>query len=69
MTFWMARTAYALSGELRSRVDAAGSAWTLALVGALAVSREGLETALFVLAATHAAASSSTSATDPLLVP
>ena len=44
MVFWMARTARSLSGELRSQLDAAGSAWALAMVGALAVGREGLET-------------------------
>lgn len=66
MIFWMARTARSLSGDLRGKVDAAGSTWALALVGALAVGREGLETALFLWAATRTAASGATSATAPL---
>ncbi|MCY7396720.1 MAG: FTR1 family protein [Nocardioides sp.] len=57
MIFWMARAARSLSGELRSQIDAAaeGTAWSLTLVALLAVGREGLETALFLWAATQAA--------------
>ena len=56
MIFWMARAARGISGELRGQVDdAAGAAWSLALVAMLAVGREGLETALFLWAATQAA--------------
>ena len=57
MIFWMARAARGLGGELRGRIDVAAVAgrWSLALVAALAVGREGLETALFLWAATQTA--------------
>ncbi len=56
MIFWMARAARGLGGELRGRIDAAsGGRWSLVLVAVLAVGREGLETALFLWAATQAA--------------
>ena len=56
MIFWMARAARGIAGELRGRVDDAadGSVWSLAVVAILAVGREGLETALFLWAATQA---------------
>jgi high-affinity iron transporter len=56
MIFWMARAARSLGGELRGRIDVAaeGSRWSLGVVAALAVGREGLETALFLWAATKA---------------
>jgi high-affinity iron transporter len=56
MIFWMARAARSLSGELRGQIDAAadGSRWSLVIVAVLAVGREGLETALFLWAATKA---------------
>ncbi|UVJ40199.1 iron uptake transporter permease EfeU [Arthrobacter sp. CJ23] len=65
MVFWMARTARTLGSELRSRVDltAGGTGWGLAVVAAIAVGREGLETALFL----WAAAQSSGSSTSPLV--
>lgn len=67
MVFWMARAARGLSGELRGRVDLAAEAGRagLALVALLAVGREGLETALFLWAATQAAGTGS--AVGPLL--
>ncbi len=59
MIFWMARAARGLGGELRGRIDIAaeGGRWSLAVVAALAVGREGLETALFLWAATQTATS------------
>jgi high-affinity iron transporter len=73
MIFWMARAARTLSGELRGQIDKAaeGSRWSLAIVAVLAVGREGLETALFLWAATQAgtreAAGTSTPTWEPLL--
>ncbi len=69
MIFWMARAARGISGELRSQIDKAADAgrWSLAVVAMLAVGREGLETALFLWAATEAAAGDSGSAARPLL--
>ncbi|GAB3769258.1 high-affinity iron transporter [Nocardioides ginsengisegetis] len=73
MIFWMARAARAMSGELRGQIDKAaeGSRWSLVLVAVLAVGREGLETALFLWAATKAgtreAAGSATPTWEPLL--
>jgi high-affinity iron transporter len=56
MIFWMARAARSLGSELRGRIDdaAEGGRWSLAVVAVLAVGREGLETALFLWAATKA---------------
>jgi high-affinity iron transporter len=70
MIFWMASAARGMAGGLRGRVDRAAEAgrWSLALVGLLAVGREGLETALFLWAATSAAAGADGSPTPgPLL--
>ena len=68
MVMWMARSARSLSGELKGRVDKAAAAGgvSLVVVAMLAVGREGLETALFLWAATQAAAGSG-STTAPLL--
>ena len=56
MILWMARQAANLRGELEARVDAAtASGASLVLLATLAVGREGLETALFLWAATKAA--------------
>ena len=68
MIFWMAKSARTLSGELKSRVDAAQmSKASMVGVAMLAVGREGLETALFLWAATKSASSGSQGATGPLL--
>jgi high-affinity iron transporter len=70
MIFWMARAARGIAGELRGRIDVAaeGSAWSLALVAMLAVGREGLETALFLWAATEAGTRDGDTATwEPLV--
>ncbi len=69
MIFWMARAARSLSGELRHQVDLAADKgrWSLAIVAMLAVGREGLETALFLWAATLAASRREGSSTAPLL--
>ena len=58
MVMWMARSAGTLSGDLKGQVDRAAGAGraSLMVVAMLAVGREGLETALFLWAATQAAA-------------
>jgi high-affinity iron transporter len=65
MIFWMARTARSLKGELESKMAVAAEAGAVSLVvlAVLAVGREGLETALFLWAATKATGDS----TDPLM--
>lgn len=69
MVFWMSSHARGLSAELRDRIDAAAGAGAIssALVAFLAVGREGLETALFLWAATQAAAGTAGSTVVPLL--
>jgi len=56
MVFWMRRTAREMRGELHGRLDKALSTggFALAVVALVAVLREGLETALFLWAATSA---------------
>jgi high-affinity iron transporter len=56
MIFWMRRHARALKGELDERIRAALGQSALALAGVafLAVAREGLETALFLISTTSA---------------
>lgn len=68
MIFWMAGAARSLSGQLRGQLDRAaeGARWSLVLVAMLAVGREGLETALFLWAATQAS-SDTTGSLRPLL--
>ena len=65
MIFWMSRTARSLKGELEGKLGAAALAGraSLVIVAMLAVGREGLETALFLWAATKAASST----TSPLI--
>jgi high-affinity iron transporter len=69
MVFWMARSARSLSGELRGRIDVAAEAGgaSLVVVAMLAVGREGLETALFLWAATQAASNGTGSTGVPLI--
>jgi high-affinity iron transporter len=69
MVFWMARSARGLSAELRGQIDRAadGGRLSLVVVAMLAVGREGLETALFLWAATQAAARGGTATTAPIL--
>lgn len=65
MIFWMRRAARSISGELRGRLQDAiqlGST-AVVLMAALAVGREGLETALFFFTAAQAAGQT----TDPLI--
>jgi high-affinity iron transporter len=69
MVMWMARSARSLSGDLKGQVDRAASAGgaSLMLVAVLAVGREGLETALFLWAATQATTSAGGSNVLPLV--
>jgi FTR1 family protein len=69
MVFWMARTARTLGRDLRSRVDrvADGAGWGLVAVAALAVGREGLETALFLWAAAQSSPETATPLAGALL--
>jgi high-affinity iron transporter len=71
MIFWMARAARGLSGALRGQIDRAADRgrWSLAVVAALAVGREGLETALFLWAATQTATGAHTVSTVPAWQP
>ena len=71
MIFWMARAARSMSGELRGRIDDAadGNRWSLVVVAVLAVGREGLETALFLWAATRAGTRESVGAITPTWEP
>jgi high-affinity iron transporter len=65
MVFWMRRQARGLKGELEGKVDHAvmtSSTTALAAVAFFAVIREGIETALFLIAATTG------SATDDVLI-
>jgi high-affinity iron transporter len=71
MIFWMARAARSISGELRGKVDAAaeGGGWSLIIVAMLAVGREGLETALFLWAATRVATRDAVGSVTPTWEP
>jgi high-affinity iron transporter len=65
MIFWMRRTARSISGVLRGRLEEAIQLGSTAVVvmAALAVGREGLETALFFFTAAQAAGQT----TEPLI--
>lgn len=72
MVFWMAQAARSLSGDLRGKIDAAaeGGWFSMALIALFAVGREGLETALFLWAATRTGAEGNAQGTttwQPLL--
>ncbi len=67
MIFWMASAAGTLAADLRAQVDEVEKPWSLAVIAALAVGREGLEMALFVWAASKAAVGSAGSTAGPLL--
>ncbi len=69
MVFWMAHAARGMGAQLRGQVDRAaeGGRWSLAFVAMLAVGREGLETALFLWAATNAATDGTSATWQPLL--
>ena len=71
MIFWMARAARTISGELRGKIDdaAEGGGWSLIVVAMLAVGREGLETALFLWAATRVATREAVGSVTPTWEP
>jgi len=71
MVFWMAGAAKGIAGELRGKIDEAaeGGAWSLTIIALLAVGREGLETALFLWAATQAATRDAAGAATPTWEP
>lgn len=58
MIFWMAKQSRSMAGNLRGQIDAAvsKSEWSLALVGFLAVIREGVETSVLLWSTTKSAA-------------
>lgn len=68
MIFWMAKASRSLASDLRSRIDAHESKpWSLVVIAALAVGREGIETALFLWAASRAAVQEGQSTLQPLV--
>ena len=70
MVVWMARHARSLKGELEARAEVAaatGSVFALVLMAFLAVLREGLETAVFLLSAFQASTNRGTSIAGALL--
>ncbi|MDQ6522299.1 iron uptake transporter permease EfeU [Nocardioides sp. LHD-245] len=71
MIFWMSAAARGLGAELRGQIDRAaeGGRWSLAVVAMLAVGREGLETALFLWAATQAGTRETAGAVTPTWEP
>jgi high-affinity iron transporter len=70
MIFWMRRHARGLVSELRESAGhalAEGSAWALVAMAFFAVMREGLETAVFLLAAFQASGDSTAAGSGALL--
>jgi high-affinity iron transporter len=68
MIFWMAKASRSLASDLRARIDAHDEKpWSLVLIAALAVGREGIETALFLWAASRAAVQEGQSTSEPLV--
>jgi high-affinity iron transporter len=69
MIFWMRRTAFALKGELHTKLDTALAMGigTLAFTAFIAVAREGLETALFIWTAVQSTGSTGTPVVGALL--
>ncbi len=70
MLFWMRRTAANVKGELQASVDrhlVEGSIWGLTVLAFTAVIREGIETALFLMAQATAAAKADGSAASTLV--
>jgi len=59
MIFWMRTHSRSMGAELRQQVDEATTATALAAIAFVAVLREGLETALFLLSAENASSSGS----------
>ncbi|MGA0118355.1 MAG: FTR1 family iron permease [Ilumatobacteraceae bacterium] len=57
MIFWMRTHSRSMGAELRQQVDEATTATALAAIAFVAVLREGLETALFLLSAENASSS------------
>lgn len=57
MIFWMRKNSRSLGNELREQVDQATTGTALAAIAFVAVVREGLETALFLLSAENASSS------------
>jgi high-affinity iron transporter len=67
MIFWMAKASRTLATDLRAHIDAGSTPWSLVLLAALAVGREGLETALFLWAATRSALRDGVPSSEPLV--
>jgi len=68
MIFWMAKAGQGLAARLQHQTDQTNAAaWSLAVIAAVAVGREGLETALFVWAATTSLTAGGGASTEPLL--
>ncbi len=70
MIFWMRKHARGLAAELRAEAASAlaqGSAWALVAMAFFAVVREGLETAVFLLAAFQASGDSTAAGSGALL--